>query len=145
MEVTLQDVASQLTAISARLDKVDNTVDGMETRLTAHVDKKLLEATDELKQQAAANLKELKQQATENLEELKQQAVENLKELKHQAEMNAEDLQTLVKATAEGYGANLDRIDRELKELNKSVKTTLADHARVLATHSKHIDALEKR
>jgi hypothetical protein len=60
MEVTLQDVANQVAAMSKQLDKFE----GMEGRLTVHVETHLKAAVDELKHQATLNMEELKQEVT---------------------------------------------------------------------------------
>ena len=53
MEVTLLDVVNQVAAIAQKLD-------GIEGRLTAHVDKQLAAAVQELKHQAQLHKEELK-------------------------------------------------------------------------------------
>ena len=68
-----------------------------------------------------------------------------VKELKHQAQIYKEELKEEVKLGAEGYGATLEGIQRELADLNKKVDTTLGDHDRVLTDHSKRIITLEGR
>jgi hypothetical protein len=40
---------------------------------------------------------------------------------------------------AEGYKATLDRIERELGELNKNVEVRLSDHDKVLANHNERL------
>ncbi len=105
MQITPEQIASQFADISKQLD-------GMEGRLTAHVDKQL----------AAA-----------------------VKDLKHQAQIYKEELKEEVKLGAEGYGATLKGIERELAERNKKVDTSLGDHDLVLTDHSKRIIKLEER
>jgi len=68
-----------------------------------------------------------------------------VKELKHQGKLNAEDLKHDVKIAAEGYGATLDGIKRELEHLNKQVDTRFGDHDRVLHNHNERITKLETR
>jgi hypothetical protein len=48
-----------------------------------------------------------------------------------------------VQKAAEGYGATLEKIERELHELNGKVDTTFADHVKILGNHNERISALE--
>lgn len=64
--------------------------------------------------------------------------------LKHQAELHREGLRQDVLSAAEGYGANLDRIERELAALNRKVDTKFGDHDLVLADHNRRIVKLER-
>lgn len=59
--------------------------------------------------------------------------------------MHFENLEEKVKMAAEGYGATLDGIERELADLNKKVDTKFGDHDLVLTDHSKRIIKLEGR
>ena len=58
--------------------------------------------------------------------------------------MHMERLETVVKLAAEGYGATLDRIDRELSELNAKVDSKFGDHDKVMLDHAARISALER-
>jgi hypothetical protein len=60
------------------------------------------------------------------------------------AKLHMEKLETVVQLTAEGYGAVLDRIDRQLAELNAKVDTKFGDHDKVLLDHGTRISALER-
>ena len=115
MEVTLQDVASQVTELSKQLEQLGGRLEefsGIERRLTGHVETNLKAAVDELKHQAIVNMEELKRE---------------------------------VKLTADGYGGTLEHIERELVALNKKVDTRLEDHDLVLANHNERITTLAKR
>jgi hypothetical protein len=82
VEVTPQDVATQVAAIAKRLEEIGGRLaqfDGFEGRLTAHVDKQLAAAVVDLKLQAQTNLKELKQQLGIYQEELKDQVKKGAK------------------------------------------------------------------
>ena len=57
----------------------------------------------------------------------------------------SEDAKESVKKAAEGFGATLDRIERDLVNLNKKVDDGLFDHTRVLADHSKRLVRLESK
>ena len=59
--------------------------------------------------------------------------------------MHFENLETKVTLAADGYGGTLQKIERELADLNKKVDTKFDDHAAILRDHSKRIVALEKR
>lgn len=59
-------------------------------------------------------------------------------------QMHFENLGELVKVSAEGYGANLGKIERELADLNRKMDTKLGDHDSVLVNHSTRITTLEQ-
>lgn len=59
--------------------------------------------------------------------------------------MHFEEMQGQVRLAAEGYGMNLDRIERELKALNAKMDTKFGDHEQVLINHNERISALERR
>lgn len=66
-------------------------------------------------------------------------------ELKHQAELHRESLKQDVIAAAEGYGANLERIERALTELNNKVDQRFGDHDLILAEHNTRTTRVEQR
>jgi len=57
--------------------------------------------------------------------------------------MLLDDATDAVKKAAEGYRATLDRIETDLRELNKKVDVRFADHDKVLADHNARITVLE--
>lgn len=59
------------------------------------------------------------------------------------ARVHAENLEHEIKIAAEGYGATLESIDRELKRLDTKWDTQIADHNSVLLDHGKRIRKLE--
>ncbi len=63
--------------------------------------------------------------------------------LEGRLQVHMEDLKGLVTTTAEAYGGTLDRIERDLVELNQKVDNQLLDHGRVLANHNERLAALE--
>ena len=67
------------------------------------------------------------------------------KGLEQRMNVHFENLQTTVALAAEGYGATLEKIERELADLNKKVDTKFDDHAAILRDHSRRIVELEKR
>ena len=68
-----------------------------------------------------------------------------IEQFEKRAQVYMEELRSTVKLAAEGYGATLDRIDRQLAELNAKVDTKFGDHERVLQDHASLIKALERR
>lgn len=57
--------------------------------------------------------------------------------------MLLDDATDAVKKAAEGYRATLDRIETDLRELNRKVDVRFADHDKVLADHNARITVLE--
>jgi gas vesicle protein len=107
------DISKQLDGIEGRLTShVDSKLSGIEGRLTSHISKQLDAAVTELKQQAQVYKEELKDD---------------------------------VKKAAEGYDATLKKIERELVDLNQKVDTGFHDHDLVLKNHIGRIIKLEER
>src|SRR5688572_13967080 len=127
--VTDEQITSQFAEISKKLDgfegrltiHIDSTLSAVEGRLTGHVNEQLAAAVSDLKGQARANTDELKAQA----------------------QIYKEQLREDVKKAAEGYEATLNKIDRELGELNRKFDTKFDDHDRVLADHNERLVKLE--
>jgi hypothetical protein len=67
------------------------------------------------------------------------------KRLARGTRVHLEDLKSVVTLAAEGYGATLDRIERQLTELNSKWDTEIVDHDRVLADHNRRIAKLETK
>ena len=65
-------------------------------------------------------------------------------ELIAHSKMVAEDLKDTVKRAAEGYGATLDRIERDLGELTQKVENGFADQGKILSNHEQRITTLER-
>lgn len=57
----------------------------------------------------------------------------------------SEDAKESVTKAAEGYGATLERIERDLSVLNRKVDDGLFDHTRILADHSNRLVRLERK
>ena len=72
-------------------------------------------------------------------------AKEVLETIEPRLRMHFEGVDDLIRTAAEGYGMNLDRIERELAALNNKMDTKLGDHDRVLANHNDRITSLETR
>jgi septation ring formation regulator EzrA len=75
----------------------------------------------------------------EQIADLSKQLSETKVHLKNEARINMEELKAEVKLGAEGYGATLQKIERELVDLNKKVDTKFGDHDFVLADHNTRI------
>ncbi|MDO8794020.1 MAG: hypothetical protein Q7J25_05315 [Vicinamibacterales bacterium] len=54
-----------------------------------------------------------------------------------------EDAKTAVKNAADGYKGTLERIERDLGELNKKVDVKFSDQDKILANHNERIAILE--
>jgi len=65
--------------------------------------------------------------------------------IEERMQMHFESMEDLVKATADGYAMNLDRIERKVDELNAKFDTKFDDHDRILANHNERITTLENR
>lgn len=88
---------------------------------------------------------DLKQVGAQISADVAKQLSDTRDELKHQAALNMEELRTELKKVADGYGATLESIERELAALNKTVDTKFGDRDLVLADHNRRIARLEKR
>ncbi len=58
-------------------------------------------------------------------------------------QMHFENLEGTIRLAAEGYAAGLDRLDRQVAEMNAQFRAQFADHALVLGDHEKRIGKLE--
>lgn len=65
--------------------------------------------------------------------------------LSGQFKTGMESLETEVRTVAEAFGATLERIERNLVDLNQKVDTRFADHDGILANHRDRIVTLEQR
>ena len=79
------------------------------------------------------------------LAELSKQLSETKIELKTHARVNMEELKSEVKLAAEGYGATLEGIERQLSDLNTKFDTKCGNHDLVLTNHNTRITKLEQR
>ena len=59
--------------------------------------------------------------------------------------IHMEDLKSTIQMAAEGYGVTLERIERQLFDLNTKWDTTIGDHDKALKNHGRRITALERR
>ncbi|MDP1571948.1 MAG: hypothetical protein Q8L86_18275 [Vicinamibacterales bacterium] len=65
--------------------------------------------------------------------------------LEVQRKVQVEEFGDLVQRAAEGYGATLEHISRQLVEIHDAVTTRFGDHDAALENHATRIDALERR
>ena len=84
----------------------------------------------------------------ERLEHIKTGVDERLQQFKadieNRLQTHFEGVDGVVKRAAEGYGANLERIEHELIDLNRTIDTKFTDPDRIVRNHHKRITALEK-
>lgn len=66
-------------------------------------------------------------------------------EIKNHVGLRLDDAKEWVQKAAEGYGATLERIERDLDELNAKMDTGFFDHGKLLKDHDCRITALEGR
>ena len=71
--------------------------------------------------------------------------LQRIEQFEKRAQVYMEELRSTVKLAAEGYGATLERIDRQLADLNAKVDTKFGDHDTALLDHASRIKALERR
>lgn len=57
---------------------------------------------------------------------------------------HAEDLKDLVTRAAEGYGGTLEKIERDLSELNQKIDNGFSVHGSTLADHNRRLVRLER-
>lgn len=109
-------------------DDVVKRIDGVVVERLGDAEKRL---DDVIVKRLGEAEKRLTEQFTGAETRLTEKFTEAEKRLSDGAKMNMEELKGLVKLAAEGYGATLERIERDLKELNTD--------------HGRRITALERR
>jgi len=131
MDPQFQELASEIA------DAVEKRLSGaFEERIKTHVE----EAVDKRLP------RDFEERITNNIEERLSGAFEqrikthiNLFEQRAglRMQMHFENLETKVTLAADGYGATLKKIERELVDLNKKVDEKFADHDLVLTDHNR--------
>ena len=131
MDPQFQELASEIA------DAVEKRLSGaFEERIKTHVE----EAVDKRLP------RDFEERITNNIEERLSGAFEqrikthiNLFEQRAglRMQMHFENLETKVTLAADGYGATLKKIERELIDLNKKVDEKFADHDLVLTDHNR--------
>lgn len=99
----------------------------------------------DLSKQVASQIADVSNQLSSVETRLEMRVTTAVTDLNAQARINMEELKTEVKLAAEGYGARLEHIERELEDLNKKVDTRFGDHDLVLSNHNKRVTTLEER
>ena len=136
MDPQFQELASEIA------DAVEKRLSGaFEERIKTHVE----EAVDkrlprDFEERIASNIEQrlpggFELRITNNIEERLSGAFEQRAGLRMQ--MHVENLETKVTLAADGYGATLKKIERELVDLNKKVDEKFADHDLVLTDHNR--------
>ena len=126
MDPQFQELVKEIAdAVESRVvDAVEKRLSGaFEERTTTNIDKRLSGAFEE--------------RIKTHIDQFEKRAELRMK-------MHFENLESSVKLAAEGYGASLQKIERELVDLNKKVDTTFADHDLAQTDHNRRITALEK-
>ena len=129
MEPTLEQVAGQISDLSKQV-----------TEQTANLSKQIVGQAG----QTADLSKQIVGQGGQ-LAELSKQLFETKIEMKSHARVNMEELKSEVKLAAEGYGATLEGIERQLSDLNTKFDTKCGNHDLVLTNHNTRITKLEQR
>ena len=116
--------------------------DAVEKRLSGAFEERIKEHIDTVEERIATNVETrlsgaFEQRIKTHIDQFEQRAEQRMK-------MHFEKLDGLIMGAAEGYGINLERIERELKDLNRKLDTTVGDHGRVIANHSDKIAKLEE-
>jgi exonuclease VII small subunit len=89
--------------------------------------------------EAVKQIAEVKTELGHAEQRLKAHVDEAKNDLKHQAQVYKDELKEEGRKAAEGYGGTLERIERDLADLNKTVATKFRDHDLVLSDHNKRI------
>ena len=151
MDPQFQELANEVAdAVEKRLagdfeqrlkTHVDETVEkhvsgGFEERIATNVERRLSGAFEE----------RIKTHVVDTLEERIKEHIDKFEERAElRMKMHFESLETKVTLAAEGYGGTLQKIERELVDLNKKVDTKFDDHSTILRDHGTRIAELEKR
>jgi len=127
VETRLNSVETRLGSVETRLGSVETRLGGVETRLGS-VETNLVQLATKVDALPTKN-----------------DIAVFTSEVKDQFGIMVADCTDSVRKAAEGYGASLTKIERELGDLNAKVHTQLADHVKILANHHERISALERR
>jgi len=129
--------------IKTHIDTVEERVaTNVETRLSGAFEQRIKTHVDTVEQRIKTNVEKHLSGAFE--ERIKTHIDQFEKRAETRMKMHFENLEGVVKGAAEGYGGNLDRIERELNALNKKFDTKFGDHDRVLDNHNERLVKLER-
>ena len=132
--------------------RIDARFTDAETRLAEQftvADQRLTErfngAEGRLAEQFAGAEKRLSEQFAGAEKRLSEQFADAEQRLADGAKAHMDELRTLVKLSAEGYGATLESIERRLTSLEKKVDNGFRDHGKILREHSIQLKALTRQ
>ena len=122
MDPQFQELAKEIA------DAVEKRLSGaFEGRIATRVEERLSGAFE---QRVKTHLDTLEERVKTHINNFEQRAETRMK-------MHFENLETKVTLAADGYGATLKKIERELVDLNKKVDEKFADHDLVLTDHNR--------
>lgn len=132
-------------------DRVKTHFDESEDRVKKHFDEseeRVRKHFDESEDRVKKHFDESEDRVRNHFDESEERVRKHLDEFEARAElrmkMHFENLDYTVKLAAEGYGATLDRIERDVAELKSSTTTGFADITRVLENHAQRIETIEE-
>ena len=132
-EMTLETLARKLDELSTKLDLAPFATKDDLDRFATKDDLDRFATKDDLDRFATKD----------DLARFATRTEDRFSELIAHSKMVAEDLKDTVKRAAEGYGATLDRIERDLGELTQKVEIGFADRDKILSDHEQRITTLE--
>jgi molybdopterin converting factor small subunit len=132
MDPQFQDLASQIA-------------DAVEERLSATVDERLRTHVEALDERVAARHKTFELRLFDSFEARIKTHIDQFEQRAElRMQMHFENLEGKVTNAAEGYGATLKNIERDLADLNKKVDIKFRDNDLVLSNHNQRIRKLEE-
>jgi uncharacterized protein Yka (UPF0111/DUF47 family) len=144
MDPQFQELASQIAdAVEKRLSsaiekRLNSHLETLDERIKTHIDQFEQRRSGTFEARTKARLETLGERIKTHIDQFEQRA-----ELRMQ--MHFENLESRVTTAAEGFGATLQKIERDLSDLNKKVDTKFRDNDFVLSNHNRRITKLEKR
>jgi DNA anti-recombination protein RmuC len=135
--------------LSKRFDHAEERLERVIVDRLGDAEKGLSKRFDEAEEGLSKRFDEAEERLSKRFDEAEERLSKRFdgaeQRLSEGARMNMEELRSTIKVAAEGYGSTLDRIERQLTELNTKFDTKLGDHDRVLRDHASRISALERR
>jgi len=122
-----------------------------EERIKAHFDRseeRVKSHFDESEQRVKLHFDQSEQRVKSHFDQSEQRIKSHLEQFEQRAElrmkMHFENLEYVVKLAAEGYGATLERIERDVAGLKSTTQGGFADVKAVLENHNGRITKLEE-
>lgn len=131
---TNNDMRARLGRLEGKVDQIETKVDQIETKV-GQIETKLDQL--EKKVDLLPTKADLEGFAT------KADLVVFTDEIKNHMGIMLGHFKETVRNAAEGYGATLERIERDLREMNQRFDVKFGDHDGVLTNHNQRITALE--